>query len=457
MGAPSVLIQDGVEVSPAPIDITDDEHDVPHIQDDASSTDTTVDYRNFNFDGRLLTREHLDRPCVLVEILNGIMSMALALEEEGVFPVGHFYSDTCKDAQLMANHHWPDALSSGDVELITHQQLESLFQRFEALNVLWIIVGGPPCVDVSLLNSGRTGAHGAKSGLRDHFQRIVEFFYNRARDSTVALMECTRMEPQHRAVYEQSLGSHTWELCSRWWVPLTRPRRWWTYPQPSFPDWVQLAPLPFDPQVTEVCPLGVERLRADDILEPGWVPFATHPTDGSQPANPEEFCFRCLTRRQARQRPMPSPRGLDSCDLKTLEIWQDNSYDQAPYHYKPNNPVRAIKDPDIMRRLISNEEERAMSFPTGYTSPLRHKYTEHKQFERQRQSLLGNAWRVKVARFWVQVLILPWLGRASEFLPEKVLQLIAASPVFVQALHHHHHHHSSFSLECGWRDKADLS
>ena len=55
-----------------------------------------------------------------------------------------------------------------------------------------------------------------------------------------------------------------------------------------------------------------------------------------------------------------------------------------------------------------------MMLPAGYTLPLIQRQLPHAALMKRRQCLLGNAWHAGVAAFWLQVLLLPLLGRAVQ-------------------------------------------
>ncbi len=62
----------------------------------------------------------------------------------------------------------------GDITTISEEVIIGLV----ALHVdsTWVIGGGPPCQDVSLLKRNRSGAFGSRSCLRDEFKRVFDTF-----------------------------------------------------------------------------------------------------------------------------------------------------------------------------------------------------------------------------------------------------------------------------------------
>ena len=110
---------------------------------------------------------------------------------------------------------------------------------------------------------------------------------------------------------------------------------------------------------------------------------------------------------------MPAPRGIEKCTAEELGEWRINGWDQSPYQYRRKNKVMSVRQPHMEpRRLIVDEEERAHQLPSGYTAPLSQLDLPHLEMQKRRQSLLGNAWHVGPAMFWVQVLVMPLLGRS---------------------------------------------
>ena len=83
------------------------------------------------------------------------------------------------------------------------------------------------------------------------------------------------------------------------------------------------------------------------------------------------------------------------------------------YQYRSKNKMISLRQPHMEpRRLTVDEEERAHQLPSGYTAPLSQLDLPHLEMRKRRQLLLGNAWYVGPAMVWVQVLVLPLLGRS---------------------------------------------
>ena len=105
------------------------------------------------------------------EFFAGIMIWSTALGACGV-PSVSVFSEIDPDAILVSTCHHPAALSLGDIEELTLQDVLAVVDQYP--NALVTMVGGPPCTDVSLLKHDRQGAFGVCSRLRENFRRDAD-------------------------------------------------------------------------------------------------------------------------------------------------------------------------------------------------------------------------------------------------------------------------------------------
>ena len=119
----------------------------------------------------------------------------------------------------------------------------------------------------------------------------------------------------------------------------------------------------------------------------------------------ENFHFSCFTKHTPSDYRLRDPRGLDKTSPKGLELWQLDNWSQSPYQYDERNQVQHCMTGQ-RRRLVVAEEERISAYATGYTSAVVQLIGKDRPVEvtRARQSLIGNAWHMKVAQFWLGVL-----------------------------------------------------
>ena len=287
---------------------------------------------------------------------------------------------------------YPDARQLGPIEDITEAALGNIIDADPDCNIL--VLGGPPCQDVSLLNVGRKGAFGNRSSFRTHFTRVFDLCMLKAKTTVVGLMECTRMDAADRVECDAVFGRPPFEICSQWWQPITRPRWWWFSTEVTFHD-ARIGPSATDKKVLVVEP-QVERNHWSNNLQPGWQPVAG-----------EKALFSCLTRHTPKSKPMFAPRGIDKCNAEDLRRWKADQFSQAPYQYQDKNLV--VNRRGTKRRLTAEEEEKMQGMQVGTTAAVIPTARSSTEAERRRKSLLGNAWHVQVATFCLQALLAPWL------------------------------------------------
>ena len=90
---------------------------------------------------------------------------------------------------------------------------------------------------------------------------------------------------------------------------------------------------------------------------------------------------------------------MKTCDQDAIQR-QDDQWAQAPYQYKLQNMVRGLRTGNE-RRLIAVESERLMGYREHHTAVVLTLGLEPKDLERKRISLLGHAWHLSVAQFWL--------------------------------------------------------
>jgi DNA (cytosine-5)-methyltransferase 1 len=96
-------------------------------------------------------------------VFAGIGGIDLGLTNAGDFST-RWYSETDSAALRVMQAHYPDAGSLGDVRFLSKHATP-----------VDVLVGGPPCQDISTANaSGRKGLKGARSGLFHAYMALVE-------------------------------------------------------------------------------------------------------------------------------------------------------------------------------------------------------------------------------------------------------------------------------------------
>ena len=206
----------------------------------------------------------------------------------------------------------PDVIQCGDILDVTREWAEDILRQYP--HSVFFLSGGPPCKDVSMLNSGGKGAWGPQSKLREEYKRVTQYFLSMAPDRTRALMECTTMRAADRVVYGAVHGRKAFELCSKHFAPVTRRRWWWPSHEPTFPMGTTLQPSKADGDVQTITPI-VERVSLRSTLLPGWTVGGPR---GRNARSEGTFTFECLTTRERRSRAPRDPRGIEWCEAAAL-------------------------------------------------------------------------------------------------------------------------------------------
>ena len=168
----------------------------------------------------------------MIELFAGICvgMQALALLQCSI--IAHFFSEVHEDALLVLQTNYPDAVALGDITCITYEVIAAIVAQFPE-HVMFCVLGGPPCQDVSKLNKRRRGALGQRSGLREQFALIYQWFLRAAGKTRVfAMMECTQMDASDRIWYDSVFRSKPYLICASEDVTLLvnqdfRPPFWW--------------------------------------------------------------------------------------------------------------------------------------------------------------------------------------------------------------------------------------
>ena len=111
---------------------------------------------------------------VLVELFSGILPGSVAADALGIPVAATLFSEVDEAALRVASVQYPDAVPLGPIQGIVPDTIRNIIDSYP--RALFVILGGPPCQDVSLLNEQRRGADGPRSGLRAEYARIYDTF-----------------------------------------------------------------------------------------------------------------------------------------------------------------------------------------------------------------------------------------------------------------------------------------
>jgi hypothetical protein len=317
----------------------------------------------------------------------------------GIHIEAAYSSEIAPDALAVQALSWPHVEQLGAIEYISDSILRAIATQHPA-ECLFILSGGPPCVNVTHLNADKTGAHGEHSDLREQFKRIWLTLYGCLGDRIVGLLECVRMDPEDRAEYDSVFmgpgrgPTPPFELCSSHWDAVTRPRLWWTS---SDPQWPEATGFRQRGDILHVLP-RVKKQDFSTALLPGWRPAALD----DENLQPHAFNFKCFTTRSSVSKPRSKPRGLRDSSPGATDRWREDCFAQSPYQYAVTNCV--TNGAGRLRRLAPCEEERLMRIDTDATACLHTRARNpqghpHAEVERRRHHLIGNAWHIGVTIF----------------------------------------------------------
>ena len=335
---------------------------------------------------------------VVIELFAGIMPASTALHKLGVQAVSYF-AETASDPLDLAARLWPNAISLGDVQSLSQEALLAIV-RMHPGALIWL-TGGVPCKDVSSLNAFKDGAEGQQSGLYKQAAAVKNFLASVA-ENFAFTFECTRMSDADRDIFSEAFGVDPVEIDNIHFAPLSRPRWWWLGGKQV--NWDSSSSR-WSGDIRKIIPEG-PRTTYQQCLLPGYVPCSA--MDLGSDFNEEDFAFRCLTTRKAREKPGAYPRGLAEASADTRTAWRKDRWAQSPYQYARSNCVQAAQGD--ARRLLPCEEEALMGYPMDFTSKLTDPDKKDTvSMRNRRHTLLGNAWSLNVSIFLAEHIIVPFL------------------------------------------------
>ena len=230
---------------------------------------------------------------VLIELFGGILIGSTACAQLNLNVIATYYSEILEDAIKVASTLFPDAVSLGDITTITDAVVTSIIQLFP--ESIFVIMGGPPCQDVILLNEDRDGAMGSRSVYREEFLRVYSLFQSKLPDSQIrVLMECVVMDDEDRVHYDSVFNSSPFHVDASNFDHITRPRWWWFSVPPAFEG----ATLVDSANGVTTVSFSGQRTHWSKHILPGWQPCQT------LQAKDDSFRFSCLTRHIPRRAPI---------------------------------------------------------------------------------------------------------------------------------------------------------
>eukprot|EP00438_Fugacium_kawagutii_P027558 Skav207077 [mRNA] locus=scaffold1909:466964:476771:+ [translate_table: standard] len=168
--------------------------------------------------------------CVLsVSLFDGIGALRVALDLVGVPVLGHVSVEVNPNAQRVVEAHFPGSVCISKVEEVTEEVVRGLACRFSQC-ALVLLGAGPPCQDVSGLNSERKGVlRGERSSLFLHVPRVEGLLRKHFKwcPTHVIMESVASMDSSDRQVMSDGFGSEPVACDAGCFTLCHRPRLYW--------------------------------------------------------------------------------------------------------------------------------------------------------------------------------------------------------------------------------------
>ena len=290
-------------------------------------------------------------PLLVISAFNGIGGAFRGYDLAGVRPLGLISIECDRAARRVTRKAWPHVEEVKDILEVSKRTVEDWFNRYPRVTHVHL-VGGFPCVHLSSARAGRQNLEGEGSRLFYNLVELIKWCREVFEPTAVVefLVENVRsMDGSARREISRVLGVEPLGLCPSDIMPYNRPRLAWTSAGIHTTDGVYLQK---EQDLTTVVMQGKAPLESE-WLAPGWKRCS-----GDTP-------FSTFMKAIPRQRPPPSPAGLNRCDEETVIRWKSDSFKFPPYQYKRVNLV--VDEHANLRYLNSQERELLLGFGPDHT------------------------------------------------------------------------------------------
>ena len=325
----------------------------------------------------------------LLELFGGIGGSRRALELLGVELALYGSSETFEPAKRVCRSRWPGVIELEAAEKLDDDHLRSWLQRALHLRHL-LLWSGPPCQDVSGLNSQGIGSDGPRSCMvrvipmvLSILKRLVPHLLIAHGTENVSSMD--RAGPHTRRSYNKVLGLLPVHCCSSLCSPCRRPRYYWI-------NWAL--------EETEEAKLHIEEDRAELALTGKWPEWAErYDSNTYRPAEFRNTPYCTFVRSIKRRKPPLEPKGLEYTSIKAQQRWSEDCFRYPPYQYEMSNLVVTS---GAARPLNSRERAVRLGFGWNHLDAAFSKKTSkvpEREKEDVRCSLIGNSFSAPVIAF----------------------------------------------------------
>jgi len=161
---------------------------------------------------------------VILSCFDGISCGQVALQRLGVKIDRYFASEVDKYAIKITQENFPDTIQVGDIREVSPKQK------------IDILIGGPPCQDVSLAGKGKGLIEGERSSLFFEFVRVLKVC-KAVNPDLKFLVENTRMKKEYVDIISEILRVEPVLINSNLFSAQNRARLYWTnFDIPELPE-----------------------------------------------------------------------------------------------------------------------------------------------------------------------------------------------------------------------------
>ena len=312
--------------------------------------------------------ENLDKNerVLVLDLFSGIGGLTEALTKAGAHWELVVFVESDKDCRRLLRRKYPGAIFINDVKELDRKMLRKLLDKVPGVTGL-IVGGGSPCQGLSRLSSLREHLADERSALFFEASRIfkeVESLAASLQIWVLKLLENVVPDSSDIKVMNQELGMKPVPVDAQYLSRARRPRLIWLSCPLSAQDDVEVIEWEaYDQVVYRADPEPLEHFLAAGLADP-------------------RMRFPTFTRSIPRQRPPPSPVGLNSASPAAKARWETDQFRYPPYTYRDDFMI--LSKERELRPLRANEREVLMGFERGHTKCSGSLQKQKRKKERQK-------------------------------------------------------------------------
>ena len=192
---------------------------------------------------------------IIIELFDGLLVGAHVFRDLGL-PVQRVYFSTCDGLVQLVNHtNFPDAENIGFIEQINVKLIKNIVEKDK--DNVFVLFGSVPT--------------NSSTSYSKHFCRILLAVRMLVGDRVVTFCDVPPNDDAVSRELTRIMQSPGYQLCTRHWGVLNRPRRWWISGKQQ---WESIAPIA-QCKVTHLPELilDVKKQKFDEVVMQGWKKF----------------------------------------------------------------------------------------------------------------------------------------------------------------------------------------